>query len=126
MFYFLMEAVGVKNVFKPDRCGNASPLHIAKVLFPPEKVKRLLKKVRFLEFQELKKKIATRLFSTPKKMEKRPTKCHKNSQGIWKSAKTLRKCPKCLNVQSVFANLHILFPEPKMTEKRPAKYHKSA
>ena len=35
-------------------------------------------------------------------MEKRPTKCHKNSQGIWKSVKTLKKCSKLLNVQSLF------------------------
>ena len=44
-----MEAIGVKKVFKPDCCGQ-SPLQIAKVLFPPEKVKRLLKKVRILKF----------------------------------------------------------------------------
>ena len=44
-----MEAVGVKKVFKPDCCGQ-SPLQIAKVLFPPEKIQSLLKKVRILEF----------------------------------------------------------------------------
>ena len=50
MFNFLMETVGVKNVFKTDRCGY-SPLQIAKALFPPEKIKGLLKRVRILEFR---------------------------------------------------------------------------
>ena len=45
----MMEAVGVENVFKLDQRGK-SPFQIAKDLFPPEKFKMLLKRVRILDF----------------------------------------------------------------------------
>ena len=77
----------MKNVFKPDRCGNASPLHIAKVLFPPEKVKRLLKKVRFLEFQELKKKL-------PPGYSQRQRRWKRGQQSATKTLKAFGKVPK--------------------------------
>ena len=95
VFNFLMEAVGVKNVFKPDCCGQ-SPLQIAKVLFPPEKIKSLLKKVRILEFESqffLPPSLGCRLWS-PRSMQVRQKRWKRGQQSATKTLKAFGRVPK--------------------------------
>ena len=80
-----MEAVGVKNVFKPDCCGQ-SPLQIAKVLFPPEKIKWLLKRVRFLEFESN--------FFLPPGYAQRQRRWKRGQQSATKTLKAFGRVPK--------------------------------